>query len=480
MKRNMQLIAVFLFCFILGTSIQLLAQINTFPNGDLENAEMPAYWTKANDGEAVVEWTSEIFRSPQRALKISDADGSDEPMWMTDVNMAKLNWNGVNGITENVEMEIGGWVKTENVNVNPADAASEIQLVWTFWDAAGAMIFGQPVVMKVPQDAVSTDWVEIKNEFPIVLPVPADSMALTFQFGANATGTAYLDDVFMRNAPGAEGWLGGLFNANFGVTDGWFFWKEKMGSGEKDFGVVSITDEAAHTGNYSLLVSDDDTNPAEVVAISDRNPIQGNELYTVQAWVKTEGINVLTEEDVERSIYFTVTYHTDDAGWAEVSGQDFFVIDQSVESKDWSLYSFTLTAPENATRMSIRARMQHQATGKVYWDDFAVFEGNETKVEEGVTVIPVHYEMSQNYPNPFNPTTAINFSLPNTDHVELAIFNLLGEKVSTLIDSKKAAGSHQVVWNGIDDNGMMLSSGNYFYILSTSKAKLVRKMTLLK
>ena len=446
-----------------------------------ENAEMPAYWTKANESEATLEWTDQVYRSEQKSLMITETEGADEPMWMTKVNMAKLNWNPVTGVPENIEIEVGGWVKTENVNTNPATAADEIHLIYTFYDVAGAVIFDQPVVLNVPQEQASIEWTEIKNETPIVLPVAADSMTIKFHFGANATGTVWLDDIFMRTAPGAEGWIGDLYNANFGVPDGWFFWKDKMSLGEAGFGVVSITRDEAHTGDYSLMLSDDESNPAEVVAISDRNPIEGNKVYTVEAWVKTDSVILNPENDVEKSVLFTVTYHTDDEGWAEVSGQDFFVIDQTVTSKDWSLYVFTITTPADAKRMSIRARLQHQTTGKVYWDDFAVVEGNVTKVKDiELASQPDQYELNQNYPNPFNPTTMINFSLPNTDRVELSVFNILGEKVRTLIDGEITAGSHQVVWDGRNYNGTMMSSGHYFYVLSTANAKLTRRMTLLK
>jgi hypothetical protein len=445
-----------------------------------ENAEMPAYWTKANESEATLSWTDEQARSPQRALMISDSDGDDEPMWMTNVNMAKLNWNLLQGIPPDIEIEVGGWVKTENVNTNPAAADEEIHLVFSFFDTLGNLIFDQPVMMNVPQEQASVDWTEIMNASPIVLPVDADSMAVKFHFGPKATGTVWLDDIFMRKAPGAEGWIGSLYNANFGVPSGWFYWKDKMDSGEKDYGVVSITDDHAFTGDYSLLVSDTADNPAEVVAISDRNPIEGNKVYTVEAWVKTDSVILNTENDVEKSIFFTVTYHNDSEGWAEISGEDFFVIDQSVTSKDWTLYVFTLTTPAEATRMSIRARLQHQATGRVYWDDFAVAEGNITRINGKEIELPLNYRLDQNYPNPFNPTTTIDYYLPVNELVELAVYNTLGEKVRTLIQGRQQSGFHQVVWDGRNDRGQLLSSGIYFYILNTEKARQSRRMVFIK
>jgi hypothetical protein len=158
------------------------SQINTIRNGGFENAEAPAYWHKANAGGATLEWASDVVRSPQRSLKISKSSGSEAPAWESD-NLAKLNWNPTTGIPANIEMEIGGWVKTENVNTNPANDAAKIQLRFKFFDAAHNLIFGQPVVLEVPQTQSSIDWTEIKNSAAVVLPVDADSMAIEFQMG---------------------------------------------------------------------------------------------------------------------------------------------------------------------------------------------------------------------------------------------------------------------------------------------------------
>jgi flagellar hook assembly protein FlgD len=131
--------------------------------------------------------------------------------------------------------------------------------------------------------------------------------------------------------------------------------------------------------------------------------------------------------------------------------------------------------------MSIRARMQHQASGKTYWDDFAVAEGNITRVNgQEVKTVPVVFNLVQNYPNPFNPVTTVEFSLPNDDQVNLAIYDLLGKRIRTLIDGKYSAGEHKVVWDATDESGKSVSSGTYFYVLTTKNARMTRKMTLLK
>ncbi|MCG3120909.1 MAG: hypothetical protein ALAOOOJD_03804 [bacterium] len=458
----------------------LVVPIST-PNANLsfEEAAVPAYWMKLNDAGSTMEWATDQFRSDQRSLKISKPSGGSEPTWITRANVAKLNWNPTTGTPPNIEMEIGGWVKTENVNTNPAGAGGEIQLIYSFYDKNKNLIFGQPVVMKVPQTQASVDWTEIKNSAAVILPTDADSVVVAFKFGANATGTVWLDDIFMRNAPGAQGWLGDLFNNNFGTPEGWFFWKGNLSLGTNGKGVVSISRDFAHTGDHSLLISDDATNPDEVVLIGDRNPVKGNRVYQVSAWVKTVGVNPNVPFDVEKGIFFTVTYHKDEAGWAEVKGEDFFVIDQSVADKDWTLYKFLVTTPAEANRLSIRGRLQHQATGKTYWDDFAVVEGNITRVQDNKG-LPLTFALDQNYPNPFNPETRITYSLPKNAHVKIEIFNALGQKVRTLVEVDKAAGSYEILWDGRNDLGQTVGSGIYFYQLRTPEAKLTRRMLLVR
>ncbi|NIT55543.1 MAG: T9SS type A sorting domain-containing protein, partial [Aliifodinibius sp.] len=77
------------------------------------------------------------------------------------------------------------------------------------------------------------------------------------------------------------------------------------------------------------------------------------------------------------------------------------------------------------------------------------------------------YKLFQNYPNPFNPTTTINYQLPIRTKVELTIYNLLGQQIKTLVDSKQIAGDYKVQWDGSNDAGRQVASGIYVYRLKT-------------
>ncbi|MFA6307929.1 MAG: PKD domain-containing protein [Patescibacteria group bacterium] len=89
-------------------------------------------------------------------------------------------------------------------------------------------------------------------------------------------------------------------------------------------------------------------------------------------------------------------------------------------------------------------------------------------------------ELAENYPNPFNPSTTISYSLPTSQHVSLVVYNILGQTVTTLVDGMKEAGEHSVIWDGRNDHGSPVSSGMYFYRLTTTENSIVRKMILLK
>jgi hypothetical protein len=97
----------------------------------------------------------------------------------------------------------------------------------------------------------------------------------------------------------------------------------------------------------------------------------------------------------------------------------------------------------------------------------------ESQVYE--STIPKDCILSQNYPNPFNPLTMINYQLPKTTHVELTIYNLLGQKVATLVSGKQKAGDHQVAWYASG-----FASGVYYYQLMAGEYKDVKKMILLR
>jgi hypothetical protein len=98
---------------------------------------------------------------------------------------------------------------------------------------------------------------------------------------------------------------------------------------------------------------------------------------------------------------------------------------------------------------------------------------------EEVAALPTTVTLG-NYPNPFNPETIIRYSLPEKARVSIDIFNLLGERVTTLVDEDQAAGEHLALWDGLDESGTSVATGVYFYRLTVGGEVFSKKMMLLK
>lgn len=94
--------------------------------------------------------------------------------------------------------------------------------------------------------------------------------------------------------------------------------------------------------------------------------------------------------------------------------------------------------------------------------------------------LPASFALDDPYPNPFNPSSNIEFALPKSSHVTLEVFNVLGQKVATLIDQRLNAGRHRAEWGGTDAQGNTVSSGVYLYRLTAGEFVATKKMVLLK
>jgi len=97
---------------------------------------------------------------------------------------------------------------------------------------------------------------------------------------------------------------------------------------------------------------------------------------------------------------------------------------------------------------------------------------------------PVTYRLEQNYPNPFNGATTIQYEIPDIKTTEtkvaIQIFNVLGQKVKTLINTPHDPGQYKITWNGTDESGVQVSSGIYFYRLISKNHLTTKKMIYVK
>lgn len=117
------------------------------------------------------------------------------------------------------------------------------------------------------------------------------------------------------------------------------------------------------------------------------------------------------------------------------------------------------------------------------------FEGVETEHEaievklnigSENSVSKLEYQLLQNFPNPFNPSTKIGFTIERDNFVTLKIYNLKGQLIKTLVEKDLAKGLHQISWNGTDESGNSVASGNYIYEIVSGTFRQAKKMTYLK
>ena len=115
--------------------------------------------------------------------------------------------------------------------------------------------------------------------------------------------------------------------------------------------------------------------------------------------------------------------------------------------------------------------------------DFRLLAGTKDFVERnsaGTDLFPSEYKLSQNYPNPFNPTTTIQYAVPQAGPVKLEIFNVLGQRVKTLVDENQSMSNYTVIWDSKNDHGVTMPSGVYFSRIVAGKFVQTKKMVLLK
>ena len=97
-----------------------------------------------------------------------------------------------------------------------------------------------------------------------------------------------------------------------------------------------------------------------------------------------------------------------------------------------------------------------------------------------IPVIPEIFTLHQNFPNPFNPITTLSYDLPKDSDVRLAIFDMLGNEVATLVSTSQQAGFKSVQWDATDSMGRPVSAGVYLYQIQAGEFVQTKKMVLLK
>jgi hypothetical protein len=100
--------------------------------------------------------------------------------------------------------------------------------------------------------------------------------------------------------------------------------------------------------------------------------------------------------------------------------------------------------------------------------------------QQNLSQLPDEYDLKQNYPNPFNALTTIRYQMREAGQIKIEIYDILGQKVRTLLDQQKGAGYYSVWWDGKNDQGKLVSSGVYIYKMKSKNFLKSRKLLLIK
>ena len=210
-----------------------------------------------------------------------------------------------------------------------------------------------------------------------------------------------------------------------------------------------------------------------------------------QGWEDTDNMRVLQLTDPDGDMVYSGTLELKEPTWNAFVYRYAFI--SKSDGGTWQL------EPAGFGNFNYRVRFVGQDAARSFpykdwnmpldtWTNAEVKTDQETDpytsltaLEPEVKTLPKKFELKQNYPNPFNPTTTISFALPTASHVTLTVYNLLGQKVRTLINNELAsAGTHFQKWDGKDDFGHSVASGIYFYKIKADHFSAIRKMVLMK
>jgi len=169
---------------------------------------------------------------------------------------------------------------------------------------------------------------------------------------------------------------------------------------------------------------------------------------------------------------------------SEIDNYSFVLWRATNPQGEFSDISGQIPAQGHGAGMTNYSWTDHQVTpGTTYYyklQDISIHGYATMHDNVASATIAAGYVLAQNFPNPFNPETVIRFVLPAQAQTKLAVYNMSGQLVRTLVNGTVAAGEHQIIWNASDENGNILPSGMYIYRLTAGDLSANGKMVYVK
>ncbi|MCP4703152.1 MAG: CSLREA domain-containing protein [candidate division Zixibacteria bacterium] len=237
-----------------------------------------------------------------------------------------------------------------------------------------------------------------------------------------------------------------------------------------------IVETAVSLDGFASIDIDSLNNINQISIVSSPYPILRNGLpeQSIQAGptysVSWAGSGILSGENM-LAISYDETIFGDNDGLFDYP-QSLLLFQWNNSNQEWVIMTGVVDTSLNIVSASITEPGTYAAFATDITTDIVDNENNN--------IIPDKFGLSQNYPNPFNPTTIIEFDLPAKSHISIEIFNILGQKLQTLLNTEKPAGIYSITWDGTDETGQNVSSGIYLYRIKTNTDVETKKMILLK
>lgn len=247
------------------------------------------------------------------------------------------------------------------------------------------------------------------------------------------------------------------------------------------------------SGNWAQIDFEWDDGFA-VVDLSDLGDARRNDLFEFAGDNGQEGQTLPVElssftagTTAEMSVVLNWTSETE----TNMLGYNVYKNDENSYADALMINRAVISAHNTSETMNYRFEDDDVDTGKTYYYwlqsvdldlTYGLHGPVSVTIEEEEELPPVVYdtELFNNYPNPFNPNTTITFSLREDADVSLKVFNISGQIVRTLFEGQETKGKHTIIWDGLDDNGRVCTSGIYFYRLQTDHYNETKKMILVK
>ncbi|MCK6557960.1 lamin tail domain-containing protein [bacterium] len=328
--------------------------------------------------------------------------------------------------------------------------------------------------------------------------IPADTAASKFFYFVRDAGLTIYDLQYTPYADGNSGYTNltvtvqGIVTTDttdfsyYWIQDGtgpWSgIWVNDNTTNVKAGDRVAVTGRVEENFNVTRLANPSSANPLSVTILSRGNPLPPPVLLrtgdlrtgsaTAERW---EGMLVQV-----RNAVVSTPFPDAPSNFGE-----FAIDDGSGEVRVDDLGDFD----GNLDSIYVKGDSIRSLIGIQYFsfDNYKLLPRNNRDVVRGPSTAvagretpPLRYALEQNYPNPFNPGTTISFELRQHGRVSLTIYNMLGQKVKTLMAAVKPAGRHVIAWNGTDDRGQAVPTGVYFYRMQAAGFEKVNKMLLLR